>query len=249
MATRLSLACDCSDGGMPLTVRTFMVALIIASLLPRSVMSAQQRFAQDQPDVSGDSDGRHAWMTAVYRDLIVRKLTNPTRGTVSIDSRHRLDALTIWVRADGSIAIRRGKQAVTVDSAESLAIARSVLDGSESVEQLLALAHRMVTRRSVSDAALLTTIAFVRTVVSDTGSPVESMRQLFTDRAWLRSNKRDRCAMAYAARNTALLDSVEVCIGDGESGNSWIACHSQWFAETEASWFDYLTCSWPVMQR
>ena len=226
---------------MLLTVRTFTIALIIVSLLPRSMISAQQRFAQDQPDVSGDSDGRHAWMTAVYRDLIVRKLTNPTRGTVSIDLRHRLDALTIWVRADGSIAIRRGKQTVTVDSPESLAIARSVLDGSEGVEQLLALAHRTVTRRSVSDAALLATVAFVRTLVSDTELPEDSMRQVFTDRAWLRSNKRDRCAMAYASRNTALLDSVEVCIGDGESGNTSIACHSQWFAETEASWFDYLS--------
>jgi hypothetical protein len=232
---------------MLLSVRTVVIALaIVVAVMPRSVMRAQ-RFAQEHPDISGDSDGRHAWMTAVYRDLIVRKLTNPAKGMVSIDLRHRLDAVTIMAHADGTLTIRRAKRTVVVDSPESLEASRSLLADSEAVQHLLDVARVMVVR-SVPEAALLATIGFVRVLAGETGSSEESIGQALTSRAWMRSNKRDRCALAYAATNGALLENVQTCVGDGESGNSPLACHSQWFVEAEASWFDYLTCSWPVMQ-
>lgn len=229
-----------------LTVRTIVIALaIVVALVPRCVMRAQ-RFAQDHPDISGDSDGRHAWMTAVYRDLIVRKLTNPRKGTVSIDLRHRLDAVTIAAHADGTITIRRAKRTVVVDSPESLEASRSLLADSEAVQHLLDVARVMVVR-SVPEAALLATIGFVRALAGETGSPEESIGQVRSSRVWTRSNKRDRCALAYAAMNVTLLENVQTCVGDGEAGNSLLGCRSQWFIETETSWFDYLTCSWPVM--
>jgi hypothetical protein len=231
---------------MVMTVRAFVIALGILCLPPADVVRAQ-RFAQDQPDVSGDSDGRHAWMTAVYRDLIVRKLTNPAKRTVSIDLRHRLDAVTISAQADGSVTIRRAKRTVVVDSPASVEASRSLLADSEAVQQLLDV-ERVMSVRSVPEAALLSTIAFVRTLAGEMGSPEESIGQALATRGWMRSNTRDRCAMAYAATNGALLESVQSCVGDGEAGNSPVGCRSQWFVETEASWFDYLTCSWPVMQ-
>jgi hypothetical protein len=226
-------------------VRAFVIALGIVVLAPAGVMTVQ-RFAEDQPDVSGDSDGRHAWMTAVYRDLVVRKLTNRAAGTVSIDLRHRSDAVTIVLHADGIITIRRAKRTVAVESPESLEGSRSLLADSEAVQHLLDVGRVMVVR-SVPDAALLATTDFVRTLAGKTGSPEESIGQALTSRAWMRSNRRDRCALTYTATNRALLEDVQTCLGDGEAGNSLVWCHSQWFVETEASWFDYLTCSWPVM--
>jgi len=209
---------------MLLTVRTLMIASIIVSLLPRSVISAQQRFAQDQPDISGDSDGRHAWMTAVYRDLIVRKLTNPTRGTVSIDLRYRFDAVTLSAQADGIVTIRRGKRTVVADSPESLEASRLLLAGSEAVRKLLDV-ERVMTVRAVPDAALLATVEFVQAVAGDTENPARSLGQLLGGRTWVRSNKRNHCAMHYAATVIGRIEHLEACAGDEFSVSS-LACRS-----------------------
>ncbi len=127
---------------MPVSVRFVLMALVVVSLT-RPDMTATQRSGQEQPDVTGDTDGRHAWMTAVYRDLIVRKLVNPAKGSLSIDLRHELDAVTISIDDASLIKVSRKTRKVVINSPQSTLEAQEMLRESDAVSQLLALERRV----------------------------------------------------------------------------------------------------------
>ena len=68
--------------------------------------------------------------------------------------------MTISAHADGTITRRRTTRTVTVSSPGSSVVSRSLLAGSEAVQHLLNVEHA-IKARSVPDAALLATVAFV----------------------------------------------------------------------------------------
>ena len=88
--------------------RRFVRIGLVVAWFAYPAIATTQRSGQLQPDVTGDTDGRHAWMTAVYRDLIVRKLVNPAKGSLSIDLRHELDVVMISADAAGQLKVSRG---------------------------------------------------------------------------------------------------------------------------------------------
>ena len=227
--------------------RLALVGLLIAGLA-RTDVATLQRYGQLQPDVSGDTDGRHAWMTAVYRDLIVRKLTNPATGVVSIDLRHELDVVTIVSDASGEVWASRGQQRIAIESPHGLAEASRLLRESDGVAQLLALERTSVRLHSAPEIALLATIAFVGSLAGDETAVIRLRDRVFDDRLWFKPLPPDRCAPTYAAMASQTWERAGTCvIGDERPGDGWVACRSKWFLDAEIAWFDYLNCLSPVV--
>ena len=208
-----------------------------------------QRSGQLQPDVSGDTDGRHAWLTAVYRDLIVRKLTNPATGMVSIDLRHELDVVTICAGVSAGVWVSRGPHRVAIHSPDSLTEVSRLLSESDSVSQLLALERQSVRLQSAPEIALLATIAFVGSLAGDEAAVTRLRDRVLDDRLWFKPTPLDRCAPAYAAKTSEVWERAETCVSDdeGPDGRS-MGCRSRWFLEAEMAWFNYLNCLSPVVR-
>ena len=229
--------------------RRFVRIGLVVAWFAYPVIATTQRSGQLQPDVTGDTDGRHAWMTAVYRDLIVRKLVNPAKGSLSIDLRHELDVVTISADAAGQLKVSRGPRKVLVSSAESLAEARQMLRGSDGVSQLLALERRSVRLRAAPEVALLSTIAFVGSLAGDEGAPGRLHDRAVNDPLWFKPAPSDRCAPEYAVRSSEAWDLAHACLGDDHaSGDGLLACRLKWFLQAEAAWFTYLNCVSPVVR-
>ena len=229
---------------MPLSVRFVLMALVVVSLTGPDV-TATQRSGQEQPDVTGDTDGRHAWMTAVYRDLIVRKLCNRARRSVSIDMRHELDAVTISIDDASLISVSRKAQRVVINSPQSRIEARGVLRESDAVSQLLALERESVRLRSAPELALLATIAFVGSLAGDEDAPGRLLERPIGDPRWFQPVPPDRCAPAYVVKNQDAWDRARACASEGDGPP---ACRATWFQQAEAAWFDYLNCVSPVVR-
>jgi hypothetical protein len=229
--------------------RGFLLGGFLIVSLAHPPVAMTQRSGQLQPDVSGDTDGRHAWMTAVYRDLIVRKLTNPATGVVSIDVRHELDVVTISANASGVMRVTRGMRKVAIDSPESLSEARDTLRRSDGITQLLALERQSVRLHSAPEIALLTTIAVVGSLAGDETAVDRLRTRALDDPLWFKPVPPDRCAPEYAARSWKACDRAQTCVSDDEgAGDGWLACQSKWFLEAERAWFDYLNCVSPVVR-
>jgi len=208
------------------------------------------------PEIAGNTDGRHVWMHAEYKGLLVRKLANRSDRTLSIDLRYRLDAVTVAIDKAGVTSVRRGGQSVAIDSPGALEQAQRVLAGSEAVFAIRAL---LAERQAVSDLkapeyTLLATAAFVASLVGDTDAPARlADRFVEKHRGIVRPVRNGGCWSAYTQESTSAWNDLQACMDEANQDDSWfngayrrLACNGVWILRSESAWFEYLECLSPL---
>jgi hypothetical protein len=212
-----------------------------------------QRAGPTQPQISGDTDGRHAWMTAVHRGLIVRKLANRAKRTVSIELRYHLDAVSVAVDHEGIVSVTRRGRTVAVGSAESIQQVEVLLNGSEAV---LVFRAMLSERESISDSkapglSLLSAAAFVASLVGDLEAPglLEPRFAVEKRRRVSRPSRSERCASDYCSESIEAWDDLQSCMDlanhdDGSFDPAYrsVTCNVAWIRQLESAWFEYLEC-------
>jgi hypothetical protein len=208
-----------------------------------------------QPRVVGDTDGRHAWLHAEYKGLLVRKIASKADRTVTIDVRYQRDALTVALNAQGVISVTRGRSTVAITTPDALAAAQTVLAGSEAMFALRAL---LAERESVSDLkahemALLATTAFVVSIGGDTDAPRRLASRFVAKHRGIIMPVRDGCWDKYAKESTAAWNDLNACMDEANQDESWfsaayrrLACNAVWALRVESAWFEYLECLSPL---
>jgi hypothetical protein len=205
--------------------------------------------------ITGGHDKKASWLSAEYRELQVRKRTDRASLAVTIELRAGADLVTLSV-SPRSVSVSRGGRQLTLDSAESLAAMQELLGGSVAVFGVRAMLSELesVSGFTAPDMALLSTAAFVASLVGDVSAPqriadrfVAKHRGLFRQIRW-----RESCWSSYTSESTAAWDELQACMADANEKGFFraayerIACNTIWLLRSESAWFEYLNCLSPL---
>jgi hypothetical protein len=238
------------------------VAMVIALGIPMGVASAappgeggagQNR--SRQAVITGGHDKKTSWLSAEYRELQVRTRTDRATLAVTIALRSGADLVTVSVSPQ-SVSVGRGPKHVTIDSAEALESVQQLLGGSAAIFGVRAMLSELepVSALTAPDMALLSTAAFVASLVGDVGAPqrvadrfVEKHRGLFRQ-----VRGEGTCWNQYTSETTAAWDELQACMADANEKSALraayerLACNAVWILRSESAWFEYLNCLSPI---
>lgn len=208
------------------------------------------------PVISGGRDRNSAWLTAEYRELQVRKRTDRTTHTTTIDLRFKNDAVVVTVAA-GRVSVFRGGKTMNVDSAETLASLQQFLGGSLAVFATRAMLSELESTSPLNapDMSLLSAAAFVASLVGDIGAPQRLTDQFVAKHRGIYRQvgmPASTCWSTYTTETTAAWNELQECMSDANERDfiraayERLACNGVWLARTESAWFEYLNCLSPL---
>jgi hypothetical protein len=226
----------------------------VASAAPLDEGGAGQK-GSPQALVTGGHDTKSSWLSAEYRELQVRKRTDRATLAVTIDLRAGGDLVTVSLSPQ-SVSVGRGRKHVTIDSAEALESVQQLLGGSAAIFAARAMLSELepVSALTAPDMALLSTAAFVASLVGDVGAPlrladrfVEKHRGIFRQ-----VREEGSCWSKYSTETTAAWDELQACMADANDKGFFraayerLACNAIWALRSESAWFEYLNCLSPI---
>lgn len=206
--------------------------------------------------ISGGHDGKSAWLVAEYKQLQLRKRSDPTANTVDIDLVYRGDVVGISV-VGTTVTVTRGGRRLVVESAEALESLQTLLGGSVAVFATRALLSQLEATSSLKapEMSLLGAAAFVASLVGD----VEALRRL-SDRFMEKHrglfrqvrDDGDTCWSDYTSESTDAWNDLQSCMDETKDDGFLsgavrrLACNGTWILRSESAWFEYLKCLSPT---
>lgn len=210
------------------------------------------------PAIQQGHDGRTGWMVARYRQLLVTKRFDPVTRTAVIELRAGNDVVQLSVAPGGTVVTRDGRT-LTLDSPDRIESLQQLLGGSMAVFATREMLSQLEGESALdgADIALLSTAAFVASLVGDASAP----RRL-TDRFVARHHGvfrrvgggggRGDCWQTYAIDVLYLWNDLNQCMEEANQ-DEWywapvrrLACNGVWILSSEASWFELLKCLSPL---
>jgi hypothetical protein len=205
--------------------------------------------------VSGGHDGKTSWLVARYRELQVRTRADRAAFATAIELRAGADVVNISV-ARQSVAVSRGDRSVVIDSPEALEAVQHLLGGSVAVFGVRAMLSDLepVSPLTAPDMALLSTAAFIASLVGDVGAPQRiADRFMVKHRGIFRQVRGSgECWSEYTKETTTAWDQLQDCMEDADdkgilrAAYERVACNAVWLLRSESAWFEYLKCLSPL---
>ena len=247
-------------GTMARRVTGLVMAAAVVVPVSRAAAETSKAGAAAQPrnrtaTIHGGHDKTSAWLVAEYRELQVRKRTDRATLAVAIELRAGADRVIVSV-AQRSVSVSRGGRHVLLDSPEALESVQQLLGGSAAVFGVRAMLSELepVSALAAPDMALLSTAAFVASLVGDVGAPqriadrfVQKHRGIFRQ-----IQEEAKCWASYTAETTAAWDELQGCMADADDKGFFraayerIACNAVWVMRAESAWLEYLKCLSPL---
>lgn len=211
------------------------------------------------PEITGQSDGRHARMTAAHKGLVVTKTSTRADRSLTLEIRYRQDLVSVALDKDAVATVTRGGRALRVDSPEALERLQQVLSGSEAIFAFRAL---LAEREAISDLqapeyTLLASAAFVASLVGDTDAPRRlASRFVEKHRGIVRPVRAGggSCWGEYSGESTNAWNDLQQCMNEANQDSSFfygayrrLACNGVWMLRSESAWFEYLECLNPLV--
>jgi hypothetical protein len=162
----------------------------------------------------------------LQHELIVRKTSRPGNGSLLLDVRHPLDAVTVAIDEGGAVSVTRNGRTVAIDSREALERVHASLSESDAVSDLrqLLMDALSVHELSIPELSMLAAAAFVASLAGDVDAPARLAARLVDPGATLKPVPFERPIASTSAGTDA----------------SGIRCHTEWLLRSEAAWIDYL---------
>jgi hypothetical protein len=227
----------------------------VASAAAAGAVRPVQREDARRAEIHGGHDKSAAWMVASYRELQLRKRTDKVTRELAVEIRAGGDVVSFALGA--SLTVTRGSAQVTVDSADALRSLQDLLGTSSAVFALRVMLSELepVSVLDAPEMSLLSTAAFVASLVGDTGAP-QRLADRFVEkhRGLLRQVRlpSGNCWSAYSGETTAAWNDLQDCMDDANERDFFraayerIACNAVWLLRTESAWFEYLNCLSPL---
>ena len=226
--------------------------------LERVTAEAQLSQPPRGPETTTRFDARHAWTTATYKGLVVRKITTRADRSFTLELRYRQDVVLIAIDKDGVPSVGRLDQSVLVDSPEALEQVQQVLGGSQAIFAFRAL---LAERESVSDLkgpefTLLAAAAFTASLVGDTDAPRRlTARFVQLHRGIVRSVRAggEKCWEQYTNETVGAWDELQDCMDEANQDSNVfraayrrLACNAVWALRSDAAFFELIQCLNPL---
>jgi hypothetical protein len=245
--------------GASLLVAATLVVFLPASAegSPGAAQASGAAAPSRVPTIQGGHDGRSAWMVARYRQLQVSKQFDSASQTVAIELRAGNDVVQFSVTPAGTAITRHG-QTLALDSPEAIESLQQLLGGSMAVFATREMLSQLEADSALEapDMALLSTAAFVASLVGDPSAPrrladrfVAKHRGIFRQ---VGGGGRATCWQEYTVELTHAWDELEDCMDEAEDDLWWwapirrLACNGVWLMRSESAWFEYLKCISPM---
>ena len=208
------------------------------------------------PAISGGHDGKSAWMVATYRQLTVRKITDDSTHTITIEILAHGDTVTIQV-TPGSVSVTRAARTLVIDSAAALEALQQHIGTSAAVFAVRGLLSEVEAQSDLqaSELSLLSAAAFVASLVGDIDAPRRLADRFVAKYRGIYRQARlpiGSCYTSYTTETTAAWNDLQACMADADEKDFFraayerLACNGVWLIRTESAWFEYLNCLSPL---
>ena len=208
------------------------------------------------PAISGGHDGKTAWMMADYKQLQLRKRSNPVTKTVAIELRSGRDVVSITV-VDGQVSVGRGRRKVAVDSPAAFESLQQLLGGSTAVFAAKTMLSELESSSELQtpEMSLLASAAFVASMVGDVEAPRRlTDRFMAKHRGLYRQVMRSQgsCYWAYTHEVSDAWNQLQNCMDETHDDGFFVGayrrlgCNGLWVMRSESAWFEYLKCLSPL---
>jgi hypothetical protein len=247
-------------GTMGLHVTGLLLA-VVALAPPPTAVAAGKPQATAAPRqgpraiINGGHDQKSSWLFAEYRELQVRKRTDRATLAVSIELRAGADLVTVAV-APRNISVWRGGRRVVVNSAKTLEAVQRLLGGSAAIFGVRAMLSDLepLSASTAPDMALLSTAAFVASLVGDVGAPLRIADRFMEKHRGIFRQVREsgQCWTDYTNETSAAWNELQACMDEAnergffQAAYERLACNGIWLLRAESSWFEYLKCLSPL---
>jgi hypothetical protein len=214
--------------------------------------------ASRAPAIQEGHDGRSAWMVARFRQLVVTKRFDSATRTALIELRAGADVVQLTIAPAGTSVTRHG-HTIALEAAESIEPLQQLLGGSMAVFATREMLSQLESDSALeaADMALLSTAAFVASLVGDVSAPrrladrfVAKHRGIFQRIG--AGGGRGTCWQEYTVEVTDSWNELQECMEEAEQDLWWwapirrLACNGVWLLRSESAWFEYLKCISPV---
>jgi len=233
---------------------TFAPVAGVAEGGPRAGSSPVQR-QPPKATIKGGHDQKSAWLTAEYRELQLRKRSEKASPAITIELRAGTDLVTISV-APKNVVVWRGGRRVAVDSPTALQSLQQLLGSSPAIFGVRAMLSDLepVSALDAPDMALLSTAAFVASLVGDVGAPLRLADRFMEKHRGIFRQVRGSsyCWGSYSSEVSSAWNDLQACMDDAEyrgffrSAYERLACNAVWILRSESAWFQYLKCLSPL---
>ena len=211
--------------------------------------------ARPKPSITGGHDVSSSWLVGEYRELQIRKRTDRATLAAAIDVRMGGDVVRITV-APRAVSVARGNRVVAIDSPEAYESVQQLLGGSAAVFAVRAMLSELepVSELTAPDMALLSSAAFIASLVGDVGAPQRIADRFVAKHRGLFRQVRDSggCWSSYASESTSAWNDLQSCMDDADAKGIFraayerVACNAVWLLRAESAWFEYLKCLSPL---